>query len=598
MNAADPGLSKGVTDALLAALEASDDMTFLLDGQGAILYASASTERHLGISPESLRGRAINDLDPRFPAAEALAGEPDVAPRRISARFSTATGGILPVDVAVAAVGDGPGMAFLVTARRISRDVKFLGTIMNTVPAKMGVIDRNFHLVKWSEHRTYEPERSVERLPTRDFTELLPERMRAEGIASIQEAFAKGSVELEIASEIAPYAGAMIYLKRIVVDDEPFVAMLAMDVTERRRAEAALKESEERFRSIVEGSIDGIVLIDSSGDIAEWNPGQERITGLRRDDVIGRPSWEVRVLSMPKEHRSSELAQRYERSIRQGLETGQAPWLNEMVESEIELPNGERCHVETVHFAIDLGMGRMLGSISRDITRAKDQERTLRDHADRLKALASRLADVQEAERARLATELHDQIGQGLTALDLTLTAAGRSLDTDPATTREHISQALHLTQETASRMRDLMAEMRPMVLDEYGFEPALRWYAGHLSSQTEMAISVQSDETFPRLSEPVETALFRIAQEALTNALKHSGADDIRVVLSADAGRACVVIVDNGRGFAPKEQSGEPGRGWGLMIMEERAAAVGGCLTVEGRPGEGACVRIEVPWR
>ena len=597
MNAADPGFSKRVANALLTALEASDDMTFLLDDGGRIIYASRSTERLLGISAHMLCQRSITDLDPGFPRVDVLAGEGNAAPRRISARFSTADGDLVPVDVAVSMTQDESRSVFLVSARPLPREVRFLGTILNTVPARVGVIDRTMHLVKWSEHRTYEPERTLERLPTTDFLSLLPTEVRPRVLASIESAFEQGSSELELSDMTDTSAAALVFFKRISVDKEPFVAMLAMDVTERRRAESALRESEERFRSIVHGSIDGIVLIDPRGDIAEWNPGQESITGLRREDVIGRPSWEVRVLSTPKEKRGADLARRYEQSIRDGLDTGDAHWLHETIESEIERPDGGRSVVETVHFTIDLGRGRMLGSISRDITRAKSQERALKGYADRLKALASRLADVQEAERVRLSAELHDQVGQGLTALDLTLTAAGRSLRTDPTTTREHITQALHLTQETAARMRDLMAEMRPIALDEYGFESALRWYASHLADQSERTILVESPETFPRLAEPVETALFRIVQEALTNALKHSGAETIHVILSSGLEGASVVISDNGRGFVLNGPTGDPEGGWGLMIMEERAAAVGGCLTLTSTPGEGTNVQIEVPY-
>ena len=598
MNAADPGFTKSETDTLLAALEASDDMTLLLDDGGGILYASPSSEKLLGISPAVLCQRTIHDLDPGFPSADVLAGKEATAPRRISARFSTAAGDTVPVDVAVAASQDGVRTVFLVSARPLPREVKFLGTILNTVPARVGVIDRTMHLVKWSAHRTYEPERTLERLPTTDFLSLLPVEIRPRVLAAIELAFEQGSAEMELSDLSESSMAALLFFKRIVVDGEPFVAMLAMDVTERRRAESALRESEERFRSIVHGSIDGIVLIDPGGCVVEWNPGQETITGLRREDVIGRPSWEVRVLSTPKEKRDENLARRYEQSIREGLETGDAHWLHETVESEIERPDGERSTVETVHFTIDLGRGRMLGSISRDITRAKNQERALQDYADRLKALATRLADVQEAERVRLSAELHDQVGQGLTALDLTLTAAARSLGSDSKGAKDHIEQALNLTQQTASRMRDLMAEMRPIALDEYGFESALRWYVSRLAAQTERAVLVESPETFPRLTEPVETALFRIAQEALTNALKHSGAKEILVILSSSQDHACVIISDNGCGFAPADPAGPTDRGWGLMIMEERAAAVGGCLSLVSTPGEGTRVRIEVPCR
>lgn len=575
---------------LLKIFERSDDLVLLLDKQGKIIQANHACLEVLGISAATLNEMSIQEVDPGFPIAEMLLH------RRIDGTFRSQGNDSYPVDISVAPCELNGRPYVLLVARKHSRAMRLMGTVLGAVPGRFGVINEELQLIPWSEYRTYEPSRSVTNLPSRDLRELLPPAIHEQVIASIREAFEDGRSSTEVTSKENPHQGGLLIFTRIEIDGNLFVAMLSVDISDRLKTEAALRESEARFRSIVEQSDDGIVLIDHDGRIAEWNAGQERITGIERCDVIGKPSWEVRVRSTPREQRSVDLIRRYERSIRRALKLGQASWIEETMEWELELPDGDRCNVETVSFPIQVDEQRMLGSISRDITESKQQARTLKEYADRLKALAARLADAQEAERVRCSAELHDQVGQGLTALDLTLTASLRHLIDQDGEARQHIEQALETTRETATRTRNLMADMRPTTLDEYGLEAALRWYTEHLGSQTEMRISFRADEDIPRLPSNTETALFRIAQEALTNALKHSEAQNVHVSLVLSNGSVEIVIQDDGQGFDdPSHMSGEE-RGWGLMIMDERAMAVGGRSVVESRPGQGTRVAVKVP--
>ncbi|MBE9508228.1 MAG: ATP-binding protein, partial [Chloroflexi bacterium] len=141
-----------------------------------------------------------------------------------------------------------------------------------------------------------------------------------------------------------------------------------------------------------------------------------------------------------------------------------------------------------------------------------------------------------------------------------------------------------------------VMADLRPPVLDDYGLVAALRWYGAQLASRTSIAVTVQGHELIPRLALPVENALFRIAQEALTNVTKHAQATKATVAVEVDDETVRLIIADDGIGFDPASVTGPDGRrGWGLLTMAERAEAVGSRFRIESRPGQGTRVIVEV---
>lgn len=216
---------------------------------------------------------------------------------------------------------------------------------------------------------------------------------------------------------------------------------------------------------------------------------------------------------------------------------------------------------------------------------------------EQLRTLTMRLAEAEEAERQRLARELHDQVGQNLTALGLNLNIVRSQMPREVAdAARSRIDDSLVLVEQTTERIRGVMADLRPPVLDDYGLVAALRWYGTRFASRVGVSVTVQGDEHAPRLTAPVENALFRIAQEALTNVAKHAQATQATVAVDIDEEAVRLVVADDGVGFDPAQVGGPGGRrGWGLLGMAERAEAVGGHCRVESRPQQGTRVVVEV---
>lgn len=387
--------------------------------------------------------------------------------------------------------------------------------------------------------------------------------------------------------------GAMVFFSREVVqaDDEllRFVSGIGSQVAEflvRRQAEASLRASEERFRLLVDGVRDyALYMIDPEGRVASWNIGAEAIKGYSATEIVGR---EVSLLytdddvarSMPQ--RELELARQNGRHACEG-------WRRRK--------NGSRFWASVLITALWRSDGSLRGyaKLTRDMTeRRRDEEKRLR-YVQRMQAMARRITELQEDERQRLAAELHDRVGQNLTALNISLQILKSQIPTT-APGQARIADCLTLVDETVDTLRDVMADLRPPALDDYGLLPALRWYGDQFGQRTGIEVAFIVDGGFPRLPHAAENAFFRIAQEALTNLVKHSGSPRATIEARLHDHEARLTIRDQGRGFLPpgaaagaEIPTGQSG--WGLTTMTERAEAVGARLEIESAPGQGTAV-------
>jgi signal transduction histidine kinase len=261
--------------------------------------------------------------------------------------------------------------------------------------------------------------------------------------------------------------------------------------------------------------------------------------------------------------------------------------------------NGEGRFVEVIAAPLWGADGTFQGIIEsmRDITERVRAEEASQQYAERLRALSARLVEVTESERQRLARELHDQVGQNLTALGINLNIIRTQMpERTAALVRSRLDDSLSLVEQLTERIRDVMADLRPPVLDDYGLVAALQWYGEQFTGRTGIPVDVEGAELAPRSAAHVENALFRIAQEALTNVAKHARATQVTLAVEVDDQTLRLVITDDGIGFDPA-RLGEPdgGRGWGLLTMAERAEAVGGSCSIESAPGQGTRVMVEV---
>lgn len=245
----------------------------------------------------------------------------------------------------------------------------------------------------------------------------------------------------------------------------------------------------------------------------------------------------------------------------------------------------------------DVGLVEALSGIAAIATENALLFRAVNAQRTQLRALASRVTDVREQEQRQLAQELHDQIGQTLTVINLNLDLIEQAIPADsPADTRRRLSDTSSLVGQVIQQVRTVLAGLRPPMLDDYGLLAALQWYGQQFALRTGIAVQTGDCGAVPRCSPQVETALFRIAQEALNNVSKHALADQVEMSLCCEDGFLQLIITDHGRGFhvdRARQVADEPH--WGFLIMQERALAVGGTLHIASQPGAGATVTVKV---
>lgn len=232
----------------------------------------------------------------------------------------------------------------------------------------------------------------------------------------------------------------------------------------------------------------------------------------------------------------------------------------------------------------------------KEIDERKKTEKAFTASRQQLRELYLQLSQVEEAERQRLARELHDQVGQNLTALGINLNVILAQLSKESKSkVQERLQDANRLTAETAGSIRDIMATLRPQVLDDYGLKAALQMEAERFSARTGIFIVVKGKPASPRPPAEIETAFFRIAQEALTNISKHGEAQRVTIYLEQIDDVIRLDIKDDGTGFDPSNLNASHRTGWGLMAMRERIEAHSGSLHIESAIDEGTLVRVEV---
>ena len=226
-------------------------------------------------------------------------------------------------------------------------------------------------------------------------------------------------------------------------------------------------------------------------------------------------------------------------------------------------------------------------------------EQALQESHGRLRILSQRLVEVQEEERRALARELHDRVGQTLAALNINLIIISGQLSADIVQQiGVRLNDSMKLVAETIALVRDVMTDLRPAVLDDYGLEAALEAHLIGFKSRYGLEVTMEkSDRPVPRLGPSIEMTVLRIAQEALMNIARHAHADQVYLSLRQEGNAICLTVQDNGIGIESWQEANRPGS-HGLTIMRERAEAFDGNLKVKSVPGQGTKIEVSIPFK
>jgi signal transduction histidine kinase len=293
---------------------------------------------------------------------------------------------------------------------------------------------------------------------------------------------------------------------------------------------------------------------------------------------------------------ADEIRRRFRRPVIFITALGDAPTLHRAKRTE---PFGylfKPFEQREIHAAIEMALYKhaMEESLRESEAKWRYSEGKFRAASERLQNLTRHLQDAGEKERTRLAHELHDELGQTLTAMKMDIAWILSKLPEGENALRARVADLAKLSDYTLKSVRRLSQEMRPGVLDDLGLSAALEWLTAEFSERTGTRCRVESIIDESRLTKAQVTALFRIVQESLTNVSRHSAATEIAVTLEQTGEAIILRVMDNGRGIREDEIRG--GRSLGLLGMHERAAAAGGSSTIVGTPGQGTTVTVTIP--
>ncbi len=368
--------------------------------------------------------------------------------------------------------------------------------------------------------------------------------------------------------------------------DAEYLVVYLTDVTERRRATAALQESEARLQGIA-ANVPGLVFrlerLQAGGllEFAYISEGSESLVGYS-PATLRHPDMGLRNLVHPQDRAS------YHRTQDQALDTDSDwSWQGRILTRE-----GQERWAEIKAISRGLGEGRVWDGIVWDISESKRAELALARSQDQLRELSAHLESVREEEKARIAREVHDELGQMLTVLKLETSMCELAYASLDPGLQDRLNSMKRLIAQLFQLVRDVATALRPPILDA-GIGSAIEWQARRFEARTQIPCLVQVPENVPVLSDGKAIGLFRILQEALTNVMRHAQAHTVDITLQVEDDWLDLSISDDGCGFIV---GNGPTTSFGLVGMRERVLMLGGVLQLHSEPGQGTTLRVRVP--
>jgi signal transduction histidine kinase len=368
----------------------------------------------------------------------------------------------------------------------------------------------------------------------------------------------------------------------LIVDDNPTNLGVIADYLERRGFEIMIARSGNDALEKVERLRPDLILLDI---VMPGIDGFETCRQLKATDLTRDIPVIFMTALVEAEHKVK------------GFEVGAVDYVTKPVQQE-EVLARVTTHLRLRDLTLDLQQAMEQIEARRQVEQARLFE-AVNQQSLQLRTLTRRLTEIQESERKRLAQELHDEMGQALTAISIDLSRVISKLPADfSETSHDRLVEALTLTDQTLERIRELSLDLRPSLLDDLGLIPALRWYVKRFEQRVNVEVDLQATGLQERLSNTVEITLYRVVQEALTNVARYAQANRVTIQLEISPTAIATVIQDDGRGFdlETATRRDQPASGAGLLGIQERVVALGGQFEIDTGLGQGVRLSVEIP--
>jgi len=585
----------------------TDYAIYLLDGAGRVASWNAGAERIKGYRADEIVGRSFSQF---YSPEDRAQGVPERALDRArrEGRFEgegwrlrkdgSRFWAMVVIDTVRNDAGEVIGFAKITRdiserremEQRLRESEERMRAFTTHSPALMCMKDRDgryrFANDRFLERYNLRPEQVLGRTDA----ELFPRRQALAAAAHDAEVLARGEpLQYEERASMADGQRVSLVSKFPVFDATGVVTaigVVASDITDRRVTEQALREQRTLLAEAQKIAGLGSWEWDPDSGRVSWSEELYRIFGVTAQDVP--PSFENYLERLHPEDRQQSGSM----VARALIDNRPFSMLERVVR-----PGGELRYVRSQGDVVRNERGKPIKVLVAcfDITEQRHSESALRQAAQDLHGLTRRLVQAEEAERRRLARELHDRVGQSLSALNINLDIISRDSGALSPALRQRLEDSLGLVDGTLQSIESVMADLRPPLLDEYGLAAALGWHSEEWTRRTGVQVTVtdRTPDAAKGARPEAAVALFRIAQEALNNVLKHAQAKSVRIDVSATDEELVLDVHDDGRGFDPR--AARRGR-WGMTTMRERAEAAGGQLHVDATPGQGTRIHARVP--
>ena len=358
--------------------------------------------------------------------------------------------------------------------------------------------------------------------------------------------------------------------------------LLIREVLRQKKLADELGVAHDRYRHTIESVMDAIIAVDEKQNIILFNPSAERMFGLKAENVIGQPL----LMLLPERFRESHHSdvQKFKKSDVGSRAMGPQLGIVGLRSDGTEFP------IDSTISQTMINGQRQLTAVLRDVTEHRRAETELREMNHQLRGLSKSLESIREQERTRIARELHDDLGQQLTGLKLELSWLSGRIKEGHLPPEERITEMKQQLDGAISSVRRISTELRPIILDDLGFEEAVKWLVSEFTKRTQIPVSLVLKAEECVSNGDLATTLFRIVQESLTNIARHAEATKVNIALTKEDQQLLLSIADDGNGLSPLLQSG----GFGLVSMRERANALGAKFTISNNDLKGVTIRVE----
>lgn len=368
-----------------------------------------------------------------------------------------------------------------------------------------------------------------------------------------------------------------LIIREIKSEEGDFLCTFVRDITERKKAELALRLSEEKYRTLIEQAADAIALYDAKGKVLEANTSASKLLGYTKKELSVMSLTDILL-----EEEIKENPVQYD-----VLSAGN---------STVKLRRMKRKDGSVVVTEVrsqQLPDGRFL-SVVRDMTDRIKAEEELKASYKAVRKLTAHLQNIREEERTSIAREIHDELGQQLTVLKMDVSWLNKKFHGADEKANQRLKELLSMIDETVKSVRRISSQLRPSLLDDLGLTAAMEWQLSEFEKRAGIKTKLITPKEEVDLSDAVKTALFRIFQESLTNVARHSKAKKVTVVLRRDDHTFILSITDDGKGFDINKVADK--RTLGILGMKERSSMIGGTYEINSTPGGGTSVIISVP--